>query len=366
MAPKDRVSIDQKSATSTIWAPEDHEEEVCRRVVYGNTRSRIYYLPTCRLLRPLNSRLVIFNTSGDAEKAGYRLCYHCKSSSSRNRDQVAAAGVMCDYLKDHYSEKITLSTLGKRFNMNLHHLRSIFVSAVGVTQRKYVEELRINRLKEKLPSGESVTSAVYAVGHNSSSWLYKNSRSRLGMTPSRYRHGSAGEKIWYSTANTEFGIMVVAYTDHGICGVTLVDSEKMIMHYLENEFPKAIITNTADTNCYIQGIMQYLNGHKVGIPLDFHGTDFQMRVWNTLRKIPYGSTVTYSELADMIGEPKAVRAVANACARNPVPLIVPCHRVVRKGGDLGGYGLGIDRKKKILDHEKSVSSEGTDGKQSQG
>ena len=359
MISDDLVSNNMSGGTSMTSKQDKYDEEAGITGVYGNTRSKIYFLPGCKLRKPLGDRKLLFSTSGDAERSGYRLCQHCRDIMNGKGDKVITAAYICDYIKDHFSERITLSILGKKFSMGPHRIRSIFIDTVGVSPRKYIDELRITKLKEKLASGDSVTNAIYAVGHNSSSWLYTNSRSRLGMTPSRYRHGSSGEKISYSTASTEFGIMVVAYTEHGICGVTLVDSEENVMQYLEDEFPKAIITSTPDTNGYIDGVMEYINGHKVTIPLDVHGTDFQMSVWSALRKIPYGTTVTYSELASMVGKPRSARAVANACGSNPVALIVPCHRVIRKGGNLGGYGLGLDRKKKILEHEKTVRSADT-------
>lgn len=327
-------------------------------MVYANRRSKIYYYPSCRLLRPLDSRITSFSSARDAEDSGYRLCNHCRTEKLKRGEYAKTVDDICDFLKEHYSEKITLSVIASKFNMSPHNVHAMFKSILGVSPRKYTDEIRITKLKEKLAAGDSVISAVYAVGHNSSSWIYTNSRSRLGMTPSRYRHGSAGERILYAASDTDFGWMVVAYTDHGICGVSLVDTEEMVGDYLETEFPKAILEKTEDTNNYIGGIIDYLNGHKVKMPLDFHGTEFQMKVWSTLRKIPHGTTVTYSELAGMVGEPRAVRAVANACARNPVPLIVPCHRVVRKGGNLGGYGLGIERKRKILELERSTNLDG--------
>ncbi len=171
------------------------------------------------------------------------------------------------------------------------------------------------------------------------------------MTSAKYRNGSREESIYYSMADTYLGKLVVAYTEKGLCAVTVVDSSQAGEEYLRNEFPKAILSESEDHQNYIESIMAYLRGSKVDIPMDLAGTEFQLRVWSALRTIPFGSTVTYGEVASMIGDSLAVRAVANACARNPVPLIIPCHRVIRKNGELGGYGLGIDRKKKLLEQE---------------
>ncbi|MEM0155073.1 MAG: methylated-DNA--[protein]-cysteine S-methyltransferase [Thermoplasmataceae archaeon] len=327
--------------------------------ILANLRTGIYYYPDCRLIRPQKTRAVAFGNVEEAESAGFRLCGHCRTQETKRLEKMNTVSVICNYLKENYREKITLGSLSGTFGMSSHRIHSVFMSTVGVSPRKYVEEYRITKLKERLSSGQPVSSAIYAVGHNSTSWIYTDSRSMLGMTPSKYRNGSKGESILYVTGHTDFGEMIVAYTDHGICGVTLVDSEEMIMGYLRKEFPKAIITRSDDTNNYISGILDYLKGKVVDVPLDFHGTDFQLKVWGAIRRIPHGTTVTYSDVADMIGKPKAVRAVANACASNPVPLIVPCHRVIRKGGNLGGYGLGLERKRQLLELENETRTNGS-------
>ncbi|OWP56640.1 MAG: hypothetical protein B2I17_04800 [Thermoplasmatales archaeon B_DKE] len=354
-------TIPKSSSFGAEIAVSSDELQVVKRqygklIINANRRTRIYYSPDCKLVKPEKSRVVTFRSSSEAEMAGYRLCNHCKSEEQRKQENLETISEICDYLKDHYSEKVTLSILGARFHISPHRIHAMFNRTIGISPRKYMDEYRITKLKEKLSSGDSVTAAVYGVGHSSLSWLYTNSRSRLGMTPSKYRHGGAGEVISYVVGHTDFGEMVVAYTDHGICGVSLADSEEMIMKYLKREFQKATLVQVEDTNNYIKGILGYLNGKRVDIPLDLHGTEFQVKVWSALKNIPHGTTVTYSDLAEMIEMPKAVRAVANACGRNPVPLIVPCHRVIRKSGELGGYGLGIDTKRKLLELEKRTKS----------
>jgi len=174
------------------------------------------------------------------------------------------------------------------------------------------------------------------------------------MTMSGHDTGRYGETISYSIAGTYLGKVVVAYTDNGLCGVTATDSEDNAMEYLRKEFPGAKLSESEAGRKYIEMILAYLQGSRVDIPLDLAGTEFQLQVWNALRTIPFGSTVTYSQLASMIGKPNAVRAVANACASNPLPLIIPCHRVVRKNGELGGYGMGTGRKKILLEREGSA------------
>ncbi len=324
--------------------------------IHGNRRTKIYGYKFCSSRMPSEDRIILFHNPADAEKSGYRLCSHCKETMERNLDTVKLADRICDYIKSHYTEKITLSSIGKAMGISPSKTSRIFKDAMGVSAGKYLDEYRIVRLREKLRSGSSVSAAVYSVGHNSMSWLYTDSRSKLGMTPSKYRKGSRGESISYSMADTYLGKIVVAYTDKGLCAVTVVDSTEAAKEYLRKEFPRALLSESEDTHQYIEGILSYLQGSSVNIPMVPAGTEFQLRVWSALRAIPFGSTVTYSEVAEMIGQPLAVRAVANACARNPLPLIIPCHRVIRKNGELGGYGLGIDRKKKLLEQEGLFST----------
>ncbi|MHB1709292.1 MAG: bifunctional transcriptional activator/DNA repair enzyme AdaA [Thermoplasmataceae archaeon] len=338
-----------------------HNAQLDSNFIYGNRRTKIYGYKFCPSRMPSEDRIIRFDNPAEAEKSGYRLCRHCKETMKRNLEIVRIADGICDYIKSHYTEKITLSSIGKAMGISSGKTSRIFKDALGVSLGKYLDEYRIVRLREKLRSGSSVSAAVYAVGHNSMSWLYTDSRSKLGMTPSRYRKGSKGESISYSVADTYLGKIVVAYTDKGLCAVTVVDSTEAAEEYLRKEFPRALLSESEDTHKYIEGILAYLQGSSVNIPMVLAGTEFQLRVWSALRTIPFGSTVTYSDIAEMIGHPLAVRAVANACARNPLPLIIPCHRVVRKNGELGGYGLGIDRKKKLLEQEGSfITGDRTD------
>jgi AraC family transcriptional regulator of adaptative response/methylated-DNA-[protein]-cysteine methyltransferase len=324
-------------------------------LIFGNRRTKIYCYRFCSSRTPSEDRIIPFHNPADAEKSGYRLCTHCRETMERNSDKSMLVDRICDYIKSHYTEKITLSSIGKAIGISPGKTSRVFKYAMGVSTAKYIDEYRIIKLREKLRSGSSVSAAVYAVGHNSMSWLYTDSRSKLGMTPSKYRKGSRGESISYSTADTYLGKIVVAYTKKGLCAVTIVDSTDAAEEYLRKEFPKAVLSQSEDTHKYIEGILAYLQGSSVNIPMVPAGTDFQLRVWSALRTIPFGSTVTYSEVAEMIGQPLAVRAVANACARNPLPLIIPCHRVVRKNGELGGYGLGMDRKRRLLEQEGSFT-----------
>lgn len=270
----------------------------------------------------------------------------------QNRHQLELVGRVCDYIRANSSAKITLEGLGREFGVSPFHLQRVFKAVMGMTPRRYVEECRIGTLKHSLSSGEPVTAALRKSGYSSQSWLYEDSKEKLGMTPATYRRGGEGERIGYLTGDTPLGRLLVAATAHGVCAVSLADSDERLMQTLHREFPRAVISRSEEVRTLYDGVMATLDGQRNSLPLDLRGTDFQLRVWSAIRKIPYGGTCTYSDIAEAIGSPTAVRAVANACGSNPVPLIIPCHRVIRKDGGLGGYGLGVHRKKALLAQEK--------------
>lgn len=263
---------------------------------------------------------------------------------------------VCEYIRENSASRITLRSLGDRFGLSPFHLQRTFTEVMGMSPREYLAECRLNDLRSRLARGEPVLTALRGSGYSSQSWLYEDSRKRLGMTPATYRNGGAGATITYATGNSSLGRLLVAATDHGICSVKAGGSDAELVKCLQDEFPKARIARSAGARRYLGALNDHLNGQEVKFPLDIRGTDFQMRVWTALRTIPRGETRSYYEVAEMVGEPKAVRAVANACASNPVPLIIPCHRVIRKDGSLGGYGLGIGRKRTLLSREGALAA----------
>ena len=258
---------------------------------------------------------------------------------------------VCSYLKENSADRITLKSLGARFGVSPFHLQRVFTDVMGMSPREYLAECRLNDMRSRLAKGEPVLTALRGSGYSSQSWLYEDSKRRLGMTPATYRKGGAGAAIAYAVGGSSLGRLLVAATDHGICSVKAGRSDAELVRALRNEFPRARIAESAGARRYLDALNDHLDGQVVKFPLDVQGTDFQLKVWTALRDIPRGETRSYFEVAEMVGEPKAVRAVANACASNPVPLIIPCHRVIRKDGSLGGYGLGIGRKKALLTAE---------------
>ena len=278
------------------------------------------------------------------------------SEPRRSTKEAELVRGICDYIRANSASKITLTSLGERFGLSPFHLQRTFSAVMGMSPRKYLEECRLNHLRVRLARGEPVIPALRGTGYSSQSWLYGDSRTRLGMTPATYRQGGTGTMITYALGDSTLGRLLVATTDHGICSVKVGRGDDELVRALRREFPKAEMASGKRAEHFLEALNDHLRGQRVRLPVDVSGTEFQIRVWSALGSIPLGETRTYSDVAAMIGEPRAVRAVANACASNPVPLIIPCHRVVRKDGGLGGYGLGIGRKKTLLSTEHTMAA----------
>lgn len=262
---------------------------------------------------------------------------------------------VCEHIRANSTSRLTLRNLGERFGASPFYLQRTFSEVMGMSPREYLEECRLSNLRLRLAKGEPVVNALRGTGYSAQSWLYQDSKRRLGMTPATYRRGGEGTEIAYATGDSPLGRLLVATTDHGVCSVKAGRSDDELVKALRAEFPRATIQRAARAKRYLDSLNRHLNGQEVKFPLDIRGTGFQMKVWTALRSIPLGETRSYFDVAEMVGEPTAVRAVANACASNPVPLIIPCHRVIRKDGSLGGYGLGVNRKKRLLEKEQSLS-----------
>lgn len=262
---------------------------------------------------------------------------------------------VCDYIRQSSNTKLTLRDLGRAFGMSQYQLQRTFVEIMGMSPRRYLEEYRVNILKGRLSRGDAVTHALWSTGYASQSWLYEDSRDKLGMTPATYRKGGSGAVIGYAIGESPIGRMLVAATEFGICSVKVGSSDRELIASLEKEFPKARVVQRPEARHLLAAIHDHLNGQAARLPLDIRGTDFQLRVWAALQQIPIGETRSYGQIAEAIGSSRAVRAVGNACASNPVPLIVPCHRAISSDGSLGGYALGLSRKRKLLEMEREKS-----------
>jgi AraC family transcriptional regulator of adaptative response/methylated-DNA-[protein]-cysteine methyltransferase len=262
---------------------------------------------------------------------------------------------MCRYIEQHIEDRITLSQLAREFRRSPFHMQRTFKSVLGVSPRAYIDACRLRQVKQNLQAGHSVTDALYAAGYGSSSRLYERTATQLGMTPEKYRRGAVAAVVRYTIANSPLGRMLIAATDKGICAIQFADSDQQLQQGLIREFPFAVRRrDDAAMAPWQDSLSRLIQGHESNpsLPLDITATAFQRRVWECLQRIPRGETRSYSAVAKKIGMPKATRAVARACAANPVAVAIPCHRVVRQDGALGGYRWGIERKEQLLALER--------------
>jgi AraC family transcriptional regulator of adaptative response/methylated-DNA-[protein]-cysteine methyltransferase len=333
------------------------------RFVYAVRTTGVYCRPSCASRRALRENVAFFPSADEAELAGFRACKRCdpRATDSATDRTIAKARA---YLDAHVDENPSLTALATAVEMSASHLQRTFKREVGVSPRQYSAALRANRLKTHLRSGATVSRATFDAGYGASSRAYHAASEQLGMTPGAYRRGGKGVHIRYLTTRSALGRLLVAATERGVCAVTLGDDDATLEIALNSEYPEATITRARgakgedDLRGWAAMVAAYLEGadRELTVPLDVSGTPFQQRVWSELRRIPYGETRSYTNVAESIGAPRAVRAVASACARNPVSLVVPCHRVLRGTGALGGYRWGLARKQELLTREHAFAA----------
>jgi AraC family transcriptional regulator of adaptative response/methylated-DNA-[protein]-cysteine methyltransferase len=291
-----------------------------------------------------------------ARGSGLRACLRCRPDELELRaPQAGLVQGICRLLDEHLTENPNLDFLSRQLKVSPSHLQRIFKQLMGISPRQYLEARRADRFKEGINTGRSVTEAIYDAGYGSSSRLYEKAAEQIGMTPATYRKGGQGMTIGYTIVESPLGWLLVGATGRGICSVKLGDDGEQLRNELQLEFPRAEIgRDDKQLQSQVKTLLECLAGQAphAELPLDLQGTAFQMRVWKELRRIPRGQTVSYKELAARIGQPTAARAVARACATNPVAIITPCHRVVRENGALGGYRWGIERKRALLENEE--------------
>lgn len=334
------------------------DERYDRQFVYAVKTTGIYCRPSCPSRKPHFENVEFFVTGEMAKEAGYRPCQRCRPDvDGRVEAQVDLMVDICRYLEQPHEHIPTLVELAERFAMSPYHLQRTFKRVVGVSPYQYADTYRQDRLKEYLKESDTVTDALYAAGYGASSRLYEQSDDMLGMSPITYREGGEAMNIIYTIVPCRLGYLMVAATERGICRIGIGDSKAALASELTAEFPSASIErDEATLETWVTVLTDFIDGNSqvLDLPLDIQATSFQRKVWEALRSIPYGSTHSYQEIAAAIGQPTAARAVAQACAKNPVAMAIPCHRIVRQNGAPGGYRWGIERKKALLRHEKEV------------
>lgn len=331
------------------------------KFVFAVATTGVYCRPSCAARRPRRENVKFFSSPEQAEKAGFRECLRCRPKSFSGNPQSDIAKEICRYIEQHLDEPITLERLGKAFRVSPFHLQRRFKAAIGITPREYADSCRMRQLKRNLQAGDNVTRAMYDAGYGSSSRLYEKTASQLGMTPDNYRRGAIAATIRFACADSPLGRMLVAATERGICSIQFARSDSELIQGLKREFPFAVRKpDESGLQTWIDALLSKMAGRELDatLPLDIRATAFQRRVWTYLQSIPFGATRSYSQVAKAIGQPSARRAVARACATNPVAVAIPCHRVVRGDGNNSGYRWGVERKKALLDLEQSAVVEG--------
>src|SRR5450755_2283852 len=322
--------------------------------VFAVSSTGVYCRPSCPARRPRRGNVQFFSGPEQAERGGYRACLRCKPKSFSGNAESNGAKAICRFIEQHLDEPLTLERLGKEFRQSPFHLQRRFKAVLGITPREYADSCRMRMLKRNLQAGDSVTRAMYDAGYGSSSRLYEKTASQLGMTPDKYRRGAIAAAIRYTCADSPLGRMLIAATERGICAIQFARSDGELIEGLKREFPFATRkSDQAGLRSWAGALLKHMQGKQLdsSLPLDIRATAFQRRVWTYLQSIPFGATRSYSQVAKGIGRPTAVRAVARACATNLVAVAIPCHRVVREDGSMGGYRWGIERKKALLGME---------------
>lgn len=339
------VALDRSSAWRAV---QQRDRRFDGEFVYAVRSTRIFCRPSCASRRPTKSLVEFFRSPAEAERAGYRACKRCRPATAQPIDRAIARAT--EILTSRLDERMTLDALARQVGVSAFHLQRAFKRTMGVSPREFQDAARRRVLSSRLSQGETVSRATYDAGFGSSSRVYERD---LGMTPGTIRKHGAGQRIQFSVVGSPLGRVLVAYTERGVCSVAIGDDDRILERELRSQFSQADIRAAGSSiNEWIAAIVQSLEGPAgTAIPLDAQGTAFQWRVWKELQRIPRGTTLSYSDVARKIGRPRAVRAVARACATNPVALVVPCHRVIREDGGLGGYRWGIERKKALLESE---------------
>jgi AraC family transcriptional regulator, regulatory protein of adaptative response / methylated-DNA-[protein]-cysteine methyltransferase len=344
-----------KNNENQYWQAVENRDRTFDGVfVYGVISTGIYCRPSCPARRPRRSHVIWFADGRAARSAGFRPCKRCRPD-----EQAFEAAVVqhaCDFIDENLEEPLTLAEIAAHVYISPSHLHRLFKRSLGLTPRQYLDSRRLERFTAGLQQGETLLDAQHAAGYGSSSRVYGQRAARLGMTPAAYRRKGAGQTLTYAFADSPLGRLLVAATPRGVSFLRLGEDDEALLQALGDQYPAAELRfGGANLAELIQQVVAYLENHlpRLDLPLDLQITAFQRQVYEALSAIQRGQTRTYQQIAEQIGHPKAVRAVANACAANPTALIIPCHRVVRSDGSMGGYRWGLARKRMLLEVEAS-------------
>jgi len=330
--------------------------------VFAVRSTGVYCRPSCPAKRPNRKQVIFFSDFEEAERFGFRSCRRCHPRDATS-SQTKLIDSICSFIDANLEKKLNLSALSAHAGISPFHLQRTFKRAVGISPRQYIEARRLEKMKRSLRNGKTVTKALYDAGFNSRSRIYGKIQNKFGVSPGTYRRGGAGMRIEYATTPCPTGRLLIGVTERGICAVCLGESDDAVQAAVTRDYPSAVITrNDSDLSSWIECFMRYFEGQdfRRDLPIDVQATSFQWRVWKQIQAVPRGSTTTYGKIAAAIGMPDSFRAVARACATNPVLLIIPCHRVIGQDGSMRGYRWGKNRKKELLSLERTIHSTSVD------
>lgn len=365
--PTRRATDRAQAAAATLADPRwqavlERDRRADGHFVYSVRSTGVYCRPSCGSRAPRPENVRFHATAADAEAAGFRACLRCRPDGADRAQRDAERIARLCRLIEQAETPPTLAELAHAAELSPWHLQRLFKAVTGVSPRAYADQVRATRLRAGLSAHMPVTDAIFGAGYNATARLYERADALLGMSPSQYRRGGHDADIRFAVGQCSLGAILVAESTRGICAISLGDDADTLVRELQDRFPNAsLVGDDADFMTRVATIVGWVEAPATlpatwppSLPLDIRGTAFQQRVWQALRALPPGRTVTYSELAAALGQPRAVRAVAHACAANTIAVMIPCHRVVRRDGQLAGYRWGVERKRALIAREQDA------------